>query len=216
MYGLGKNKYVSELALRLPEEINLSFSPYSNDIGSWMASARVSGHEVLINLPMEAANYPVSDPGPLGLLVSKEQGENEMKIRKLMDRKAGFVGFLSPHDEAFIENNELLKSLMQVIAGRGLMLVVGKQPPKNETKEILETSNVANVIVDNIVDEELTETAIQARLALLEQTAKQRGYAVGVANAYPLTIKQLEKWAAKEDENGFHLVPVSAIISKRF
>ncbi len=214
--GLGQNRNIGEQALRLPEEMNLSFSPYSSDLNSWMLSARLSGHEVLIDLPMEAANYPVSDPGPLGLLVSKEQGENETKIKKLMAHDAGYIGFLTPQDESFLENNELFKSLLNVIAGRGLVLVVGKQPPKNETREMIEKGNTASVIVDTLIDEELLPTAIQARLSLLEQTAKQRGYAIGVAHGYPITIKHLNEWTAKAAENGFVLVPVSTIISKHY
>lgn len=214
--GLGQNKNSTDRALRLPEEINLSFSPYSIDLNNWMLLARLSGHEILIDLPMEAANYPVSDPGPLGLLVSKDQAENEIKIKKLMARNVGYVGFLSPQDESFLENNELFRSLLQVLSGRGLMLVVGRQPPKNDTKEMIEKGNTASIVVDTLIDEELTETAIKARLSLLEQTAKQNGYAVGVARGYPITIKQLNEWAAKATENGFNLVPVSTIVSKRY
>lgn len=214
--GLGSNKNISEQALRLPEAINLSFSPYAKDLNSWMTSARFSGHEILIDLPMEASNYPVSDPGPLGLLVSKEQAGNEMKIKKLMSRDVGYVGFITPRDDVFLDNNELFKSLLQVLSGRGLMLVVGRQPAKNETKEMIEKGNTASVIIDTIIDEELTPTAIQAQLSLLEQTAKQRGYAVGTTKGYPITIKQLSDWAAKLEENGFNLVPISQIVSKRF
>lgn len=214
--GLGKNKNISDLALRLPEEINLSFSPYASDLNSWMLSARTGGHEVMVDLPMEPSNYPASDPGPLGLMVSKDQTENEIKIKKLMAHDAGFVGFLSPQNEVLLENSELLKSLLQVVSGRGLLIAIGKTPSKGETKEIIEKGNAASVITDTLIDEELTESSIQARLSLLEQNAKHRGYAVGVAQSYPLTIKQLEKWVDKAKERGFVLVPVSFIVAKRF
>ena len=214
--GLGSNKKISELALRLPEAINLSFSPYAPDLKSWMTSARTAGHELLLDLPMESSNYPVSDPGPLGLLVSKDQPDNENKIRKMMARDFGYVGFVTPQDDVFLDNNELLKSLMHVLSGRGLMMVIGRQPAKNDTRELIEKGNTASVIVDTVVDEELTATAIQAHLTLLEQTAKQRGYAVGVTKAYPITIKQLSAWAEKLEENGFTLAPVSLIVAKRF
>ncbi|MEQ1704849.1 MAG: divergent polysaccharide deacetylase family protein [Rickettsiales bacterium] len=214
--GLGSNKKISESALRLPEAINLSFSPYAPDLKSWMTSARISGHELLLDLPMESSNYPVADPGPLGLLVSKEQTENENKIRKLMAHDFGYVGFVTPHDDVFLDNNELMKSLLHILSGRGLMMVVGRQPAKNDTKELIEKGTTASVIIDTLVDEELTVTAIQAHLTLLEQTAKQRGYAVGVTKAYPITIKQLNIWAEKLEENGFTLVPVSQIVAKRF
>lgn len=214
--GLGINKQVTEQALRLPEAINLSFSPYSKALPSWLSASRLSGHEILIDLPMESASYPASDPGFLGLLVSKEQVENENRIKKLMAHDVGFVGFLTPQDEVFLANTELFKSLLQVLSGRGLMLVVGKPPAKDETKDLVEKGMTASVISDTLIDEELTPTAIQARLSLLEQTAKQKGFSVGIAQGYPITIKQLSEWSAKAEENGFIIVPVSVIISKKF
>ncbi len=181
-----------------------------------MKSARTAGHELLLDLPMEASNYPVSDPGPLGLLVSKDQSENETKIKKLMAHDFGYVGFMTPQDDVFLDNNDLLKSLLHVLSGRGVMLVVGRQPAKDDTRELIDKGNTASVIIDTLIDEELTDNAIQAHLTLLEQTAKQRGYAVGVARAFPITIKQLGVWGQKLEADGFTLAPVSQIVAKRF
>lgn len=214
--GLGNNNYTTELALRLPEAVNLSFSPYAKNLSSWVASARLSGHEILIDLPMESSNYPISDPGPLGLLVSREQGHNEKKIKTLMGESWGYVGFVTPHNEAFMENNELAKSLLQVVSGRGLMMVIGKQPSKDITKEIIEAGNTASIISDTLIDGELTEESIKSHLTLLEQLARQRGYAVGIARSYPITIKVIEEWAKNADKNQLSIVPVSVIVSKRF
>lgn len=214
--GLGPSKYITERALRLPEPIVLSFSPYTQDLQGWTSAARLAGHEFLIDLPMEPSNYPASDPGPLGLLVSKEQQENENRLKRIMASTSGYMGFLMPQDEAFSSNNELFKALLKVVSGRGLMMVVGKQPHKKDTKDILEGDTTANVIADTLIDEELTPTAIMARLTLLEQIAKERGYAIGVARAYPLTIDQLVLWSEKLEAAGFVLVPVSFIVSQRF
>ncbi len=216
VYGLGNNKFINQQALRLPENISLSFSPYIDDLDNLLISARVSGHETMLDLPMESSNYPASDPGPLGLLLSKDQQENEFKIKKIMARNAGFIGFLTPQNEVILENNELSKSLLQVLSGRGLMLAIGKKPSKNETKEIIDSGNTASVIIDTVIDEELTQSSIRARFSLLEQIAKDRGYSVGIAKAYPLTVKELKEWIDKYEEKGFHLVPVSFIVAKRF
>jgi len=214
--GLGVDKNISEQALRLPDPITLSFSPYAKSLNEWAKSARISGHELLLDLPMEASNYPASDPGPLGLLISTDQNGNETKIKKIMSQSFGYVGFLTPRDEIFTGNTELLKSLLQIFSTRGLAVVIGKPPPKNETLELIEKGNTASVISDTLIDEELTTSSIDARLSLLEQIAKKNGYAVGIAQPYPITIKQLAIWAEKAEKNGFILVPVSAVIAKHF
>jgi polysaccharide deacetylase 2 family uncharacterized protein YibQ len=49
------------------------------------------------------------------------------------------------------------------------------------------------------------------KLSELETAARQDGYAIGVASAYPVTIAKIGEWAASAGARGFHLVPVSAL-----
>ena len=53
---------------------------------------------------------------------------------------------------------------------------------------------------------------VAKQLAQLEITAKERGAAIGVVRATPVTVKQLSDWAAKLEAKGFVLVPVSAAV----
>lgn len=212
---LGNNQKTTDMALRLPENISLSFSPYSKNLKEFIDYARVSGHEVLLNLPMEASNYPASDPGSLALMVSQNQEGNEKRLTQIMSQNFGYIGLLTPQDEVFSANTEIFKSLLKLVGDRGLALIIGKPPVKSETSKLIATSETANAVADTWVDEELTETAIEARLTLLEQTAKQNGYALGIARAYPITLKLIAKWVNGIEERGFTLVPASAIIGKK-
>jgi polysaccharide deacetylase 2 family uncharacterized protein YibQ len=207
--GLGANKAVAESALALPETVTLSFSPYARDIGNWVIAARASGHEMMLDLPLELSTYPASDPGPYGLLVGNNAAENSQRLSWLMSRFAGYIGFLMPQNEAFSSNNEGFKALLKTLAERGLMLVIGNEPAKSETKSAITDSKVANIVADVLIDEELSPDAIQMRLLSLQQIAKERGFAVGVAQPYPITMQQLAAWSAKLEQAGFVLVPVS-------
>ncbi|MEZ5690988.1 MAG: divergent polysaccharide deacetylase family protein [Rickettsiales bacterium] len=213
--GLGQYKYSLDHALRLPENINLSFSPYSPNIDVLLSMARTSGHEVMLDLPMESIDYPASDPGPLGLLVSKDQQENEIKIKKIMAKNSSYVGFVTPKNEIFLENIDLAKSLIKILSMRGLMMIVGKKPAKQSIEELIEVDSTSNAIIDTVIDEELSESSINAKLLLLEQMAAKKGYAIGLIDSYPISIKYLEKWINRTKNHDFNLVPVSAIISKR-
>lgn len=214
--GLGQNKNVTEKALILPENFTLSFSPYAREVASWAATARLTAHEKLVDLPMEPGNYPASDPGPYGLIVGKGLQENENRLQWLMSRFTGHVGFVTPNNEVYTHNDEALKVLLQSLANRGLMMVMAHEPAKTETKEMLETSSTANIISDMLVDEELLDASIQTRLVALEQLAIKRGFAVGIATATPLTIDQLRQWSETLEGKGIVLVPVSAIVKLRF
>jgi len=214
--GLGQNKLVSDGAIKLPENISLSFSPYAKDLASWANAARIAGHEVLIDLPLEPSNFPASDPGPYGLLVGKGTQENATRMQWLMSRIPGYVGFVTSPNEVFSANDAAFKALLELISSRGLMIAVEPEPARNETKTILDTSTTPYTIADVRLDEELSANAIQARLSALEKLASKRGYAVGVAQAFPLTIQQLNLWAVELEKSGYTLVPITFITNLKF
>lgn len=214
--GVGQGKMVTEGAIRLPENVTLSFSPYAKDIGSWVGAARVAGHEVLLDLPLEPSNYPASDPGPHGLLAGKGIQENASRLQWLMSRVQGFVGFMTPQSEEFSADNDAIKGLLQPLVNRGLMLVLNHEPAKGETRQLIDASLIPNVVGDVLLDEELSATAIQARMISLEKVANKNGFAIGIAQAYPLSVQQIGLWAAKLQERGFLLVPVTSIAKMRF
>ena len=214
--GLGQNKVVTEGALRLPENVSLSFSPYGHEVTNWAQAARTSGHEILVDLPLEPSNFPATDPGPYGLLVGKGPAENDKRLKWLMSRLEGYSGFMSPLNEVFSANDAAFKEMLGQIDTRGLMIGIPHEPAKDESKKILESSKIPYAIADNVIDEELSASAIQARLLALQEIAGKRGFAVGIAQAYPLTIQQLSQWSKDLEKNGYTLVPVTFITKIKF
>src|SRR5262249_15250871 len=113
--GLGEAKTVTENAMKLPENVTLSFSPYAKNIDTWTTAARTTGHEIMLDLPLEPANYPAVDPGPYGILSGKPPEENDMRLQWIMARTQGYIGFLTPQNENFSSNGEAFKALLQSI-----------------------------------------------------------------------------------------------------
>src|SRR5690606_20528105 len=99
--GVGTSKTLTEQAIKLPQNITLSFSPYARNVESWATSARVTGHEVMLDLPLQPADYPASDPGPYGLLVEEKPEANDKKLQWLLSRFGAFTGVLTPLNEGF-------------------------------------------------------------------------------------------------------------------
>lgn len=212
--GLGVGRQVTDSAIKLPENITLSFSPYAQNVESWATAARVTGHEILMDLPLQPAEYPLSDPGPYGLLVAKEQSENEKKLKWLLSRFGAYTGLLTPQSEAFIGDKDSFAMLLDALGKRGLMLVLGREVVKEDTKKQLEAMKTPVITADVLLDEEINVSAIQARIATLEQMARDKGYAVGIAQAYPVTIEQLGQLKDRFNKEGVVLVPLSHIARK--
>ncbi len=215
--GLGIGKEVTQSALYLPENISLSFSPYTRDIATWAPAIRATGHELLLDLPLQPTNYPATDPGPNGLFLEKGPSDAEKQLQWAFSRFPAFIGALTPINESFTANDEAIKTLLQTFANRGLLLVMGKEPFRKETRDIVDaTTGTAVLVAHVLIDEEPSADTIQQRLTQLEEQAKKNGYAVGIAQPYPITIQQLKEWSAKLEEKGVVLVPVSAIAKLRF
>ncbi len=124
-HGLGESKTATSGAIKLPEAVALSFSPYAKDTASWAAAARVAGHEVFVDLPLEPANYPASDPGPYGLMAGKGPAENTTRLQWLMSRFPAYVGFTVPQNEVFSSNDEAFKGLLHSFKRTWITIGIG-------------------------------------------------------------------------------------------
>ena len=72
--------------------VTLSFVPYATDLQGWINKARAAGHEVLLELPMEAYDYPNVDTGPQTLITSAKPEENLRRLNILLGKTTGYFG----------------------------------------------------------------------------------------------------------------------------
>ena len=65
-----------------------------------------------------------------------------------------------------------------------------------------------------VLDSVPTPAEIDHALGRLEMTARERGIAVGMASALPVSIERIAKWAKSAESRGLQLVPITAAASK--
>jgi polysaccharide deacetylase 2 family uncharacterized protein YibQ len=64
-----------------------------------------------------------------------------------------------------------------------------------------------------VIDEPAVRTEIEAKLAALEQIARDKGSALGLAGATrPVTVDRIAAWANGLAAKGLALAPVSAVV----
>ncbi|WP_161988303.1 divergent polysaccharide deacetylase family protein [Elioraea sp. Yellowstone] len=211
--GLGISESATATAIeRLPGEISLAFSPYGRDglLERQVAAARAAGHEVLIGLPMEPANFPLNDPGPQALLTGLPPPENAARLAWVLSRAQGYVGVTNAasavlRGERFTASAEAMRPVLETLRARGLLYVEarpGERPP----------AMVPARTADLVIDERPARAEIEARLAELEAIARERGVALGVSGPSPLSLDRLAAWAPGAAARGFALAPVSAVV----
>ncbi len=208
--GLGLQAELTAAAIRLPGEVSLHFSAYAPDLPELLARAREAGHEVLLDLPMEPADYPASDPGPHTLLAASTPEDNLKRLDWLLARAPGYIALAG--SGARFATSRGAPPVLDVLARRGLALI--------EIGESLLASGAAAVALPYahaaaVIDEDPSILAIDDALAALEAEALASGSALGAAQGYPVSLDRLRLWATTLDDKGLVLAPVSALVIER-
>ncbi len=214
----------SEEALKLlPSAISLVISPYAprqvlarggSLPDGLVARAREKGHELFVSLPMEPRGYPLDDPGERAMLTGGTAERNTAVLRWALSRVTGYVGATGAlgalRGERFAAS-EQMGLVLEELGRRGLMYVDPR--PEGRLATAGATAGPRRA-VDVLVDEPAVRTEIDAKLARLEQLARDRGAALGLASApTPVAVERLGAWAALLAQRGVVLVPVSALVA---
>ena len=207
--GLGLNPQTTRAAIdTLPPEITLSFAPYADDLQGWIDMARAAGHEVLLEAPMEPADYPSNDPGPYTLLAAGKPEETGRKLDWLLSRATGYFGLTNYLGARFLGSDQAMAVFTAQLSRRGVAFIDDGQGRRRG-------GGLMRASADSIIDDQLSVDAINKSLAGLEAGAFKSGQALGSGFAYPVTLTAIKAWAAGLSQRGLQLAPASAVMSKR-
>lgn len=210
--GMGLSQTSTQSVIdRLPGAVTLSFAPYGNSLSRWTARARQSGHEYLIEVPMEPFDYPNNDPGPHTLQAGLDTAANLDRLHWAISRVQTPIGIMNYMGGRFASDDAVLTPIVADVVGRGLLVVDDSRSARTRLASVAGEGNPA-LRADVVIDARTERQAIDNRLAQLEAIARERGSAVGVASALPLTITALEDWASSLADKGIVLVPVSNLV----
>ena len=209
--GLGLNQNHTLAAINeLPPEVTLSFVPYANDLQTWINRARAAGHEVLLELPMEAYDYPNVDTGPHTLLTSAKPEENVRRLSLLMGKASGYFGVTNYQGAKFATDARAAAPVLKTLKDRGLVFMHDGAANRSALPQAAQETGLTFAVADRIVDAEPSADAIDRELLQLEALAIQNGKAVGVGYAYPVTIETFRLWTQGLKAKGYVLAPASS------
>jgi polysaccharide deacetylase 2 family uncharacterized protein YibQ len=211
--GVGAAK-TADAIMKLPPAVTLAFTPYGADPTKLAERARAQRHEILLQVPMEPFDYPDNDPGPQTLLTSLAPEQNIDRLQWLMSRFQGYVGVANYMGARFTANDQALAPVLREIAKRGLIYVDDGTSPRSLAGQIAGANMLPYAKAGMILDAVPTPTEIDRALLKLEGMARDKGVAVGVVNALPVSIDRLAMWAKSAESRGFVLVPITAVAVK--
>jgi polysaccharide deacetylase 2 family uncharacterized protein YibQ len=209
--GIGTSEAESQDAIRaLPGGVTLAVSPYTIRPTRLLEAARIAGHEYLLSLPMESYGDAAGDAGDHALLAAATPAQNADRLDWALSRFAGYAGVTDAlgrlRGERFAGNPDLFAPLLRQLSARGLFFVdarPGAVPPPG----------IWAADVDVVIDEPAVRSEIDAKLALLENLARQHGSALGLAGTpRPVTVDRIGDWANGLAAKGLVLAPASALV----
>ncbi len=209
--GMGLNPASTSAAMDLlPGEVTLGFAPYGGDLDRQVANARDSGHEVLLQAPMEPLDK-ASIPGPYTLLSGADPAQNLDGLRWVMSRMTGYVGVANFLGGRFLSREADLSPVLSEIGKRGLLFFDDGTAPQSLAPRLAAAANIPVARADVVLDANARPEAVEAALVRLEALARTRGYAIGYAAGLPGSVEPVARFARGLERRGIVLAPLSAL-----
>ena len=211
--GLGLNESGTATAIEtLPETVTLAFAPYGRNLERTVAAARNAGHEVLLEMPLEPFDYPDSDPGPDTLLTGQAPRDNLQKLFAVMGKFGGYVGLINHMGARFTASAADFAPVMEELGSRGIGYLDDGSSNRSVAQQLAAANGVEFGRADMVLDANPSRAAILDRLGALEARATEKGAAIAVISALPISVQTIAEWAAGIDDDGFAIVPVSSLM----
>jgi polysaccharide deacetylase 2 family uncharacterized protein YibQ len=211
--GVGAAK-TTDAIMKLPPAVTLAFTPYGADPAKLAERARAQRHEILLQVPMEPFDYPDNDPGPQTLLTSLTPEQNIDRLYWHLSRFQGYAGIANFMGARFTATDTAMQPIIREAAKRGLGYLDDGSSPRSAAPSLTAAQSMPFAKADFTIDAVPTSGEIDRALVKLETLAKERGVAVGVASALPISIDRLAAWIKTLDSRGIMLVPLTTAMLK--
>ncbi|GAC1501018.1 MAG: divergent polysaccharide deacetylase family protein [Bradyrhizobium sp.] len=211
--GVGAAK-TTDAIMKLPPAVTLAFTPYGSDPAKLAERARAQRHEVLLQIPMEPFDYPDNDPGPQTLLTTLGPEQNLDRLYWHLSRFQGYAGIANFMGGRFVVTDGVMQPIVREAAKRGLGYFDDGSAPRSVAASQAAAQAMPFARADMTIDAVPTAGEIDRALAKLENLAKERGTAVGIASALPVSIERIGAWTKALESRGILLVPLTTAMLK--
>jgi polysaccharide deacetylase 2 family uncharacterized protein YibQ len=210
--GLAVSQTGTQAAIaKLPAEVTLAFAPQGNSIGRWMQAARQSGHEIVMQVPLEPFDYPNVNPGRNTLTVSASPDENLKNLHWALSRTTNYTGVMNYMGARFSSDASAMEPFMAELGKRGLAYIDDGSSARSLAPDLALKDGVPFAAGDMAIDAVQDRGEILKKLDSLEATARAKGSAIGIGSAFDITVDTVTSWIAEAKKRGIEIVPISAV-----
>ncbi len=176
-------------------------------------AAHVSGKEIIVHLPLQAADASV-EPGRGTLWLDMNRGQFTSVLLASLAAVPHASGVNGHMGSLLTRHPGHMAWLMAGLRQRGgLYFMDSCTTASSDALQLAEEFGITAVRRDVFLDTDTDPDpgAIRLQLARLPALSLERGFAIGIAHPYPATLDILETVLPGLAEAGFRLVPASDI-----
>ena len=211
-FGLNAEGVGSAIA-KLPGAVTLAFAPTGAAVEQQAAQARAAGHETVLQARLDDFPHSTNDLGAHASGTSASDAENLNLLRWQMGRFTGYVAVVNNSGGKFMADRQSMPTILKEIADRGLGYLNDGASPGSVRQDFSASLPMPLARADVVIDAIAAPEAVDASLSRLVELARQRGSAIGIASATPVSISRLMRWGNELETRGVALVPLSALMS---
>src|SRR5574340_1806089 len=208
---LGNTFAEDRRAAQLPGPVACAILPHTEFAVTLADACHAAGKEVLLHLPMQALDDAPLGLGGISLDMSKEQIQNT--VRGDLQSIPYVVG-VNNHEGSLISMHpgDLAWIMQTLHAIGGLFFVDSYTTADSIAYQIAREQALPAARRDVFLDDVNTEAAVGFQWQRLRAIARHKGFALAIGHRRPATLAVLAAEMPKLPEQGFQLVPVSAIV----
>ena len=179
------------------------------------ARARRAGMEVVLDLPLEAKNYPLGKLGEDAILVDLSGREIRKRVRRALQVVGPVKGVKTCLGSLAVEDRDVMRAVLEEIHKRGLFFLDTASSPYSTVQELAHEIGVPLYQVGMVsrVDERWHDAgSIGIRFDDLVRSARSRGYAIGIIHPRRATLEVLRDRLPRLAREGIVVLGLSQVM----
>jgi len=195
----------------IPQSKTLGLLPYMDDLQKTCETIRGKGREVLLTLPMEAANYPDADPGPMVLLTQLPEKENLNRLQWVMNRSKSIIGFTNLMGERFLSDKQI-SPILRHIKNKGYVFLESQSIFRSLAQDLSQDLQLPYLRAHFYINEKMfNDLKNDNPFPQIQEFSKKHGLAIVIMEGYVPYLQIIETWAAQAEKAGFTFIPLSNV-----
>ncbi len=211
--GLGINRGLTQRAIdTLPANVTLSFAAHAPGLQAWINQARARGHEVLLEIPMEAQNFDPTEPGASrALMTTANSNRNLRNLDWSLSRAQGYFAITNYNGDKFLNRTDLVGPVLAHLKQSGLGFYFDGSSTAPSLDLVAQNAGLPFTRAYTVIDTSPETAAIRIELSRLQAKASSGATPLGIGFAFPETLAAIQNWITDIEAQGLVLVPASTI-----